>query len=628
MQKQKNNKPYGLWESPISAGLLGASTRLSDVQWAGDGTLVWAESESGVTRLYRQMESQAPQQITFDENVRGTVGYGGGEFSVAHNFAIFCDKNGVLYRKDFKNGLPRAITPGFGHTASPAISSDGEWVVFVYSDGSTDLLGIVDSDGRQWPQKLARGADFYMQPCWQPGGEHVAWIEWDHPNMPWEGTRLVLGRIGGLESRQPSLIEKRIIAGDEGTAVAEPAFSPDGSQLAFVIEDGEWESLVVYDIKTGDMTTVVSEDGLVITKPAWAQGNHAIAWYPNGEDLCYIAMTDGNCTLWQVNVATGKRQQIEASPYSYLHQLTVSPDTAEMVFIASSPHIPDRIVGVQGNQQRTTRRSSPEIIPANYYSTPKSLTWQGDDGLTINALYYPPNNPDFACDGLPPAIVQIHGGPTSQQYNRFPEMASYFTSRGYAWVELNYRGSTGFGRSYRRALLGRWGAVDVEDVLGCVKALVNQKLADEKKLVIMGGSAGGYTVLNTLARHPGVFAAGVCKYGVSDLFTLVQDTHKFELHYTDTLVGTLPQDAEKYRAWSPLYHADGIKDPIAVFQGDEDKVVPPSQSDAIVHALRANHVPHIYKVYEGEGHGFRKAETIEDYLATVEAFLMKHVLFI
>lgn len=628
MQKQKNNRPYGLWESPITARLLGASIRLSDVQWAGDGSLVWAESESGATRLFRQVQGQAPQQITFDENARGTVGYGGGDFSVGKDFVIFCDRSGIIYRKDFKSGLPQPITPGFGHTASPAVSSDGVWVVFVYSDGIRDLLGIVDSNGKRWPQKLAQGADFYMQPCWQPNGEHVAWIEWDHPNMPWEGARLVLGKIDGLESHQPHLVEKRTVAGDEGTSVAEPTFSPDGSKLAFVIEDGEWESLVVYDMRTGDKTRVVSEDGLVITKPAWAQGNHVIAWHPNSEDLFYLSMTGGNASLWQVNVLTKKRLQIEVSPYSYLHQLTVSPETAELIFIASSPHIPDRIVGVQGMQQRIIQRSSSEMIAANYYASPHFLAWQSQDGFTINALYYPPTNPNFTSDGLPPAIVQVHGGPTSQQYNRFPELASYFTSRGYAWVELNYRGSTGFGRSYRRAVLGKWGEVDVDDVLGCVKALVNQKLVDGKKLVIMGGSAGGYTVLNTLARHPGIFAAGVCKYGVSDLFTLIQDTHKFELHYTDTLVGTLPQDAEKYRAWSPLYHADGIKDPIAVFQGTDDKVVPPSQSEAIVQALRANHVPHIYKVYEGEGHGFRKAETVEDYLSTVEAFLMKHVLFI
>ncbi|NLC29723.1 MAG: S9 family peptidase, partial [Chloroflexi bacterium] len=205
--------------------------------------------------------------------------------------------------------------------------------------------------------------------------------------------------------------------------------------------------------------------------------------------------------------------------------------------------------------------------------------------------------------------------------------AAYFTSRGYAYFAVNYRGSSGYGRSYREALNGNWGKIDLQDVIEGTQALVEAGLADPKKLVIKGGSAGGYTVLNALVNHPGFFKAGLCSYGVSNLFLMDMDTHKFEAHYNASLVGALPEAAEKYQAWSPVFNADKIRDAVAIFQGSEDKVVPPEQSEAIVSVLRANKVPHVYKLYEGEGHGFRKKATLIDYYETVERFLKQYVIF-
>jgi len=223
--------------------------------------------------------------------------------------------------------------------------------------------------------------------------------------------------------------------------------------------------------------------------------------------------------------------------------------------------------------------------------------------------------------------VLIHGGPTSSVSIGYDLEAAFFTSRGYGYLQVNYRGSTGYGRDYREALRGNWGNLDVIDAAGGAQALSDQKLADPERLVIKGGSAGGYTVLNTLIRFPGLYKAGICSYGVTNLFTLAMDTHKFEERYTDSLVGPLPEAAEKYREWSPVFHAEKIQDPVAIFQGEEDKVVPPSQSEEIVKALKANGVPHEYHLYPGEGHGFRKSETRQKYYEAIERFLMQYVIF-
>jgi dipeptidyl aminopeptidase/acylaminoacyl peptidase len=262
----------------------------------------------------------------------------------------------------------------------------------------------------------------------------------------------------------------------------------------------------------------------------------------------------------------------------------------------------------------------PETLPSV-----QAVSWAAPDGTPVHGLYYAPVSTKFISEGLPPAIVNIHGGPTSARVTDWNTNAAFFTTRGYAFLEVNYRGSTGYGRSYMLALRQKWGLVDVEDAVGAAGALGELGLADPKRIVIMGGSAGGYTVLNALVRHPGIFKAGVDLYGLANLF--ITETHKFEERYNDSLIGVLPQDAERYRAWSPVFFAHQIHDAVAVFQGAEDNVVPPSHSEQIVAALRTNKVPHIYKLYEGEGHGWRKTETIADYYDRVEKFLQEYVLY-
>lgn len=616
---------YGLWTSPITAGMLSTRVRLEDVQWDSDGqTVVWLEGRGDRGALVAQPAGEARRDLTDEQNVRAGVGYGGGDFTVAGGRVFFAEKDGRLYQRSLGYERPMAITPPFGALASPVTSPDGAWVVYVFSDGKTDLLGVVPADGSKWPVQLAKGADFYMQPVWHPAGDRLAWIEWDHPNMPWDGTRLKLARLQG---KSPHLTEVAFIAGDENVPVCQPRFSPNGRWLSYIEGRGEWDDLVLVDLENGVKHALVKGDGFHLSPPAWVQGIHSYGWSANSQRLFYLRYTKGWVTLWSVDLVNGQSAPIDISPYTWLGQLSVSPTGDELAFLASAPDVPTRILRWQEGRLTILARSEGETVAPDYLPAPEAIEWQAPDGTPVHGIFSAPRNPRYISPGLPPTIVNIHGGPTSQVMAGYSPEAAYFTSRGYAWLEVNYRGSTGYGRSYLQALRGRWGEVDVEDAVGAAAALVEQRLADKARLVIKGGSAGGYTVLNALVRHPGVFRAGVCLFGVSNLFNLAMDTHKFEERYLDSMVGPLPEAAQKYHDWSPINHADRIRDALAIFQGSVDKVVPPNQSEEMVNALRRRGVPHLYRLYEGEGHGFRKPETIQDYLTQVERFLRQYVLF-
>ena len=620
--KPKMEAPFGTWKSPITPDLIAAATRLSDPQWDTDGrTLLWLEGRSGQGVVVAQPLGEAPYDLTGDRNVRGGVGYGGGDYCVRGGVVIFAEKDGRLYRRELGPGFPKAITPAFGSAASPQLSPDLKWVVFVHTYEGRDVLGLVDSVGKRWPAKLVEGADFYMQPVWHPSGKALAWVEWDHPNMPWDGTRLMLA---GLKDDQPAVKTGRLVAGGLDIPVLQPAFSPDGRYLSFIQNEGEWDQLVLYDLENDATKALVTDASLL--QPAWIQGVVVQDWTPDSRRIIFLQMEKGATVLKAIDIQTGAVESIDLPGYTALSHPAVSAE-GRVALAVNGPAISTRIISRLGETVTVHRRSTSEAIPPEDLSTTYEIQWQTGDGETVYGIYSPPASSRYTGTGLPPAIVYIHGGPTSASEVGFGLEAAFFTSRGYGYLEVNYRGSTGYGRKYRDALKGNWGDVDTVDAAGGAQALVEQGLADPGRLVIKGGSAGGYTVLNALIRFPGLFKAGLCSYGVSNLFTLAMDTHKFEERYTDSLVGPLPEAAEKYRAWSPIFHAEKIKDPVAVFQGEEDKVVPPSQSEEIVRALKANGVPHEYHLYPSEGHGFRKAETLREFYKAIERFLIQYVIF-
>ncbi len=614
----KKELPYGLWKSPISPALLGRKIRINDLQWADDGkTLLWVEGRSGKNVLVAKTAHDAERDLTGDVPVKPTLGYGGGEFHTRANRAVFAS-GGRLYTIPLSKGLSRPLTPEFGQLASPAISPDNRRVLYVHSYEENDALVIAELDSSNFPQKIAQGADFYMQPVWHPDGKKIAWIEWNHPQMPWDGTRLMLSDFH----------EAQQIAGGNETPVFQPEFSPDGRFLSYIEAEGNWEQLVIFDLESGKKRVLVSKSTLAM--PAWVQGLRTYAWAFDSTHIFFTRNEKGRHSLHLVDVESGSQADIE-TPYTFITQLAASPVDGRLAFLGESPQIAQQAVVWEKGTCRVIKRSMADNLSAEYLPSPQAIEWLADDGSTVYALYFPPSSAEFEYKGLPPVIVSIHGGPTSQKYIRHnansSNDAAFFTSRGFGVLQVNYRGSTGYGRNYMRALRKKWGPLDLEDALGGAQALVDLGLADPQRLVIMGGSAGGYTVLNALVHKPGFFKAGIALYAVGNLFTLDADTHKFESHYTESLVGKLPEDAEFFKEWSAVFHADKIRDALAIFQGAEDRVVIPSQSESIAAALRANRVPHLYRVYEGEGHGWRKAETIEAFYKETIAFLKEQVIF-
>ncbi len=610
--------PYGLWKSPITPSLLGRKIRLNDVQWDSDGkTLIWVEGRSGHSVLVAKTGDDAARDLTGDVPVQPTLGYGGGEFNSRAQRAVFASK-GRLYAVPLKHGLSHPITPKFGELAAPVISPNNQRVLYVHSYEGKDSLALANLDGANFPQKVAQGADFYMQPVWHPSGEKIAWVEWDHPQMPWDGTRLVLSDFS----------ETKFLAGDADTPIFQPAFSPDGRYLSYIAQDGEWENLNLYDLDSGEKRILVSD--ATLSMPAWIQGMRMHAWAFDSSHIFYARNDTGTHSLWVVDVESGKSKEIK-TPYTHIIQLAASPVDGKLAFIGESPQIAQQVAVWDGDDFKVIKRSMADNLSPEYLPSPKKITWSAPDGTPVHGLYYPPSSAEFYGEGLPPVIVDIHGGPTSQKYvahnANSRNDAAFYTSRGYGVLQVNYRGSTGYGRSYMLALRKKWGPLDVEDAVGGAQALVEQGLANPKRLIIMGGSAGGYTALNALVHKPGFFKAGVALYAVSNLFTLDINTHKFESHYNASMVGTLPEDADFFKEWSAVFHGDKIRDAVAVFHGAEDTAVAPDQSETIVAALRANKVPHIYRVYEGEGHGWRKAETIEAFYKEIVEFLQQYVIF-
>ncbi len=620
-------QPYGLWSSNLSAKDMAGNLGLKDVGFADDGTLVWLESRDGQGVLVAQVD-QASQDLTRELSVSGGVGYGGGEFCVHGQSAFFAANDGRLYRVGLDAGKPRALTPSHGRVASPAVSPDGDWVVYVHTDGANDVLAAVDSAGDQWPTKLVSGADFYMQPAWSPDSRRLAWVAWDHPNMPWDGTEL---HVGTLKAGENGLfvIGTEHVVGDESTSVMQPAFSPDGRYLAYISDRDGWWHLYALDLNSGE-TVQLTEGDFEVGGPAWVQGVRSFGWKPDSSGLYALANRAGEMDLLDVTLDEGFATVDGLSEYTYFTQLAVSDD-ATVAAIASSSRVPARVVTWSPEQGvQVARRSSAERLAPDELAAMEPVSWKASsagEAIEVFGNYYPPTNPRFDSKGKPPAIIMVHGGPTSQRMARFEAGNQFFASRGFAVLDVNYRGSTGYGREYRDALRGQWGVFDVEDAVSAAHFLAKEGLADPERIVVMGGSAGGYTVLQSLVTHPGTFAAGISMYGISNLFALAMETHKFESHYNDMLVGVLPEASDVFRERSPLFNAERIEDPVAVFQGAQDKVVPKNQADAIVETLRARGVAHTYQVYEEEGHGWRRSATIEHFFGAVLDFLKQYVIF-
>ena len=628
----KTVRKFGLWSSPITPGSLAEGLRLDGACWDSSGqSLVWLEGRSGTGVLVADdSPGDAPRDLTTEVNVRAEVGYGGGDFTVADGHVYFVVHNsGNVWRQSLAGGEAAPITPDFGKASSPVVAPGGRWLAYVHSDDrAVDRLAVVDTQGDTWPQILAEGHDFYMQPRISPDGRRMAWVAWDHPNMPWDGTLLYMADVV-VGSGRVGLESVRTIAGGRDTSIFQPEFTPDDRGLLYVSDQTGWGQLMVYDIQSEEHRRITSGDA-EYGWPAWVQDMRTYCVASDGRTVTAARNSRGFQQICRIDFYSGETTAVEElKQYSEVSGLRASPTGDRVVFVGSGPAVPTRVVehDFAAGQTRVVARSCGETVPGESLSSPEPVSWKTTGGEEAHGLFWPPTSERFRGQGKPPLLVTVHGGPTSQATAAWHPTSQFFATRGYAVLSVNYRGSTGYGRNYMLKLRGNWGICDVEDSTSGARHLADAGRVDGDRMIIMGGSAGGFTVLQTMVTQPEAFRAGVCMYGVADQFHLADDTHKFEARYLDTLLGPLPESAEVYRERSPVFHAERICRPLAVFQGAIDKVVPQQQSDVIVEALRRRGIPHVYHVYEGEGHGWRKRETIDHFYRQVDDFLRKHVIF-
>jgi dipeptidyl aminopeptidase/acylaminoacyl peptidase len=613
--------PYGAWRSPITSDLIvGEAIGLGDILVDG-ADLYWIEArpgEGGRNVVVRRGPDGTTQDITpASFSVRTRVHEYGGGAALVHRglvfFSNFADQR--LYRQA-GGGAPEPLTP-----------EDGE---YRYADG------VFDDAGRRWigvreahrdgtrventlvavypaapgaARVLAAGHDFYASPTLSPDCRRLAWLAWDHPNMPWVGTELWLADIGPDDA----LANPRCIAGGPQESIFQPQFAPDGV-LYFISDRTGWWNLYRADPAGGAAQPLCPRDA-EFGLPQWVFGQSTYAFVSAVQIVCTYR-EDGRDHLARLDIATGRLTAID-TPFSDFGQLRVCG--GRIACRAGSPTEPVAIVIIDpetgGNE--VLRRSVPaDDELRRFFSAPRHILFATANGRSAFAQYYPPANPDYSAPrgDKPPLVVKCHGGPTSAAGTVLSLGIQYWTSRGIAVLDVDYGGSTGYGRAYRERLKGRWGIVDVEDCVAAARHAITDGLADGERVVITGGSAGGYTVLAALARADrfgDVFRGGASYYGVSDVAALARDTHKFESRYLDWLIGPYPEREDLYRERSPLTYADRLSRPVIFFQGSDDRVVPPNQTETMVDALRSRSVPVGYLLFHGEAHGFRRADNIK-----------------
>jgi dipeptidyl aminopeptidase/acylaminoacyl peptidase len=636
---------YGSWKSPITSDLIVArSTGLSEVSIDG-GDIYWLEArpqEAGRNVVVRRGRGEATDADVNPApfNVRTRVHeYGGGAWVVADGTLYFSNdrpgENGGppdrrLYRQASGAATPAPITPlGAWRYADGIIDRQRQRWIGVREDhtgAGQPVNAIVGVDLRTpGPGRvLAAGHDFFSSPRLSPDGRHLVWLAWDHPNMPWVGTTLYIAELADDGAPSGPLAA---IAGGATESIFQPEWSPDGSALLFVSDRTDWWNLYRYDPSARRSEPLAPMEA-EFARAQWNFGMSTYAFAGSGRVIC-STVSSGLGRLGMIDLASGRLTPID-TPYTEFG--SVRADGDRVAFRAGAPGIASSIVSLDlrsGNLEVLKKSTDAIDDPAlaRYLTAVQPIEFPTEGGKISHALYYPPFNPDYAGPGgeKPPILVKCHGGPTAAASTTLDLLVHYWTSRGIAVLDVNYGGSTGYGRAYRERLRSTWGIVDVDDCVNGAKFLAAQGMVDGQRSVITGNSAGGYTTLAALTFRD-YFSGGASHYGVSDLVVLVRDTHKFESRYLDWLIGPYPQEEAVYRERSPVHHVARLTRPVIFFQGDEDAVVPPNQTEAMVEALRRNAIPVGYLLFSGEQHGFRRAENIkraldaELYFYAVEVF--------
>jgi dipeptidyl aminopeptidase/acylaminoacyl peptidase len=606
--------PYGSWKSPLSAErAVAAGIGLGDVSFDGDCPL-WQESrpaEKGRNVVIQRAVDGTLQELTpAPWNARTRVHeYGGRAYLMDRGvlfFSHFADQR--LYRVD-PGQAPRPITPEATALRYADLCPDARrgllWAVREDHRGdgeARNTLVALQADGdEQGGHIVAAGQDFYAAPRLSPDGSQLAWLSWNHPDMPWDGCELWLAEVDAAGR----LHDARRLAGSRDEAVQQPLWSPDG-RLYFISDRSGWWNLYRWGDHDAEALCLMDAE---FGQPFWNFGLASYAFTSATQLVCSIGR-NAVSRLAVLDTASLQLRELD-TPFSSFGNIAAA--AGRVLFTGASPLQPASVYLLQldsGHLELLRRGSSLDVDP-DYTSVAQAIEFPTAGGLTAHAFYYPPKNADFTAPTgeKPPLLVMGHGGPTSMAVDAYRAGVQYWTSRGIAVLDVNYGGSSGFGRAYRQRLDGSWGVVDVQDCIHGAQYLAQRGEVDGRRLIIRGGSAGGYTTLSALAFHD-VFACGTSLYGIGDLETLATDTHKFEARYLDRLVGPYPAARELYRARSPIHHLDGLTCPLILLQGAEDQVVPPAQSRRMHAALKAKGVPVAYLEFEGEQHGFRMAANI------------------
>ncbi len=605
--------PYGNWKSPITTELMTAKA-IGLGQSALDGAdIYWLESrplEGGRNALMKHSPgAESVECLPPEFNVRTRVHeYGGGAYKVWDGVIYFVNfKDQRLYRLE-PGATPEALTPAEGYRyADFAFDSARGRLICIREDHTgggeaVNAIVAVPLSGNDNGTILVEGCDFFSTPRISPDGAKLCWLAWNHPNMPWDGTELWVAEVGP----DGALGERKQVAGGRHESIFQPEWSPDGI-LHFVSDKTGWWNL--YRLNAGEIEALVpaeAEFGL----PQWVFGMRTYAFLGPRDILCAFTR-NGMWTLARLGVAQKRLTPFDLS-FTEISDLHAGDGFA--VFQAGSPSQPLALwlFSVATGALEPLKMAFEPTIPPGYFSTPRPVEFPTENGLTAHALFYPPANQDFSApEGeLPPLRVLSHGGPTGSTSSILRYSIQYWTSRGFAVLDVNYGGSTGYGRAYRMRLNGNWGIVDVDDCCNGACWLAEQGWVDGKRMAISGGSAGGFTTLAALVFKD-VFSAGASHFGIGDLETLAGDTHKFESRYCDNLVGPYPERRDLYLERSPVRHVERLSTPILLLQGDSDPVVPPNQAEMMFQAAKTREVPTALLLFKDEQHGFRKAENIK-----------------
>lgn len=624
---RRRTAPYGSWRSPVTADAIVAGViGLSQIQLDGDD-LYWVEqrpAEGGRNVVVHRLPDGRIEDVTPPRfNARTRVHeYGGAAYLVNRGTVWFANfKDQRLYRQD-PGRDPVPITPDRDiRHADMVLDTRRERLIAVREDHSTGSIWAVNSivsislaltGGLAEVVSLVEGNDFYASPRVNPAGSHLCWLTWNHPNMPWDGTELWVGEL----TAEGTIRAPRRVAGGRNESIFQPAWSPDGD-LYFVSDRSNWWNL--YRWRRGAIEPVVEMPAELGT-PQWLFGMSTYAFETDSRIVCQIR-SQGVHRLAAVDLSSGQITGLE-TPYTAM-QASIQARAGRAYTIAGSPTEPMALIAVNLDTRGKSRdpdvtavdllrRSTTIDVDRTYLSIPEAIEFPTEDGLTAHAWYYPPLNPEYDTpEGeLPPLIVYVHGGPTGAVSNALDLSDQFWTTRGFGYLVVNYGGSAGYGRDYRERLNGRWGVVDVADSVNAARYLIDRRRVDGNRVAITGGSAGGYTVLRAMTST-NFFKAGASHFGISDLEVFHIDTHKFESMYDQGLIGRWPEDRQVYRERSAINFVDRISAPIILFQGLEDKIVPPNQAEIIVDAMRKKKLPVAYIAFEGEQHGFRIATNIK-----------------